>query len=112
MPDDFAAPRSQRRDWQAWDREGDFWNGRVIIDDAGREPVLSDYGIRTERFAEYIEWAYDRREKWCAGLPVITTNLSLPEIAQRYGARIDSRLVELCISVRMKGNDKRMRFKK
>lgn len=111
MPEDFVAPMRERKDWDAWGPDGEYVRGRLILDDAGREPVLNNYGVKTERFAEYLEWAYDRRERWCNGLPVITSNLTFSELAKRYGARIDSRLEELCVSVRMRGADKRRRYR-
>lgn len=64
----------------------------LFIDDIGTEPtVKQDYGTKLTPVVELIITRYERR------LPtIITTNLSLQGIAERYDIRIADRLKEMC----------------
>ena len=75
----------------------------VILDDLGAESAVTDYGIKRETAAEFVV-RYHQRGR--ARL-FITTNLTGEEIAERYTARLTSRIKELCIPLHLKGADKR-----
>lgn len=63
----------------------------LILDDVGIEPeTVKSYGNIYHPFASIVETRYARR------LPlVITTNLTMQEISDRYGERIYDRLIEM-----------------
>ena len=75
----------------------------VMLDDLGAESAVTDYGIKRETAAEFVV-RYHQRGR--ARL-FITTNLTGEEIAERYTARLTSRIKELCIPLHLKGADKR-----
>lgn len=76
-------------------REPLLKKGLLILDDLGAEQRdKQDQGWTTELVYDIVQSRYE------AMLPtVITTNLSLDAIAERYNARIASRLVEMCEAV-------------
>jgi hypothetical protein len=83
--------------------------GTVVLDDMGAEPVINfrkdkdfvgDYIIRRHRY-------------WLVGYTgaiAVTTNLTGEEMAERYGGRVMSRLMEMVVPVRMTGGDRRRRI--
>ena len=84
------------------------WNGdaircSVILDDLGAESAVTDYGIKRETAAEFVVRYHQRG----GGRLFVTTNLTGEEIAERYTARLTSRIKELCIPLHLKGADKR-----
>lgn len=77
--------------------------GDVILDDVGAEHSHSEWGVKMERFADFIVKFHARP----TGRLVITTNLSVEEFEARYGGRVVSRLKDLCVASRLTGGDKR-----
>ena len=75
----------------------------VFLDDLGAESAVTDYGVKRELAAEFIV-RYHQKGK---GRLFISTNLTGEEIAERYTARLTSRIKELCIPLHLKGSDKR-----
>jgi DNA replication protein DnaC len=74
--------------------------GLLIIDDLGVEKG-SEWA--QESIYCLIEAVYER-ETLC----IITSNLSLSELSQRLGARISSRIAEMCAIEKMVGPDRRV----
>lgn len=72
------------------------------IDDVGTESVCVRYGERRMVFCEIVDEA-ERRGK----LLLLTTNLSLAEIAERYGERTMDRLVAVTRRVKFVGESLR-----
>ncbi len=72
----------------------------VFIDDIGAEKT-SDFVI--EFLYVLINKRYENMKR-----TVIGTNLSLDQLQQRYGDRIVSRLMEMCVFVELKGDDRRI----
>lgn len=75
----------------------------LIIDDIGTEPLsVKEYGNEILPITELIYKRYNDM------LPtVITTNLSLSAISERYGARVYDRLVEMCEKIPFLGKSHR-----
>lgn len=74
-----------------------------------RLPVIDDLG--TERWTDYVaeEMAAALCYRYDHCLPVIiTSNYSLGELDERMGARIASRLAEMCQVVQVAGPDRRL----
>lgn len=74
----------------------------TIIDDVGTESASMIYGERHNSFFEYLDHA-ERKGL----LLVITSNLTLKEISERYGERTIDRLKKLCRLVVFKGKSLR-----
>lgn len=72
----------------------------VILDDLGAESTSS---WNQSFLTDWLSEAYDKD----AGL-IITSNLDLGGIRTRYGARVASRLVEMCLLVPVAGDDRRL----
>ena len=87
--------------WPNWN--ADAMRCSVILDDLGAESAVTDYGIKRELAAEFVVRYHQVGE----GRLLITTNLTGEEIAERYTARLTSRIKELCIPRHLKGADKR-----
>ena len=75
----------------------------VILDDLGAESAVTDYGIKRELAAEFVV----RYHREGSGRLLVTTNLTGEELAERYTARLTSRIKELCIPLHLTGADKR-----
>ena len=75
----------------------------MILDDLGAESAVTDYGIKRETAAEFVVRYHQRG----GGRLFVTTNLTGEEIAERYTARLTSRIKELCVPLHLKGADKR-----
>lgn len=74
----------------------------IYIDDVGTENVSIKYGERRLAFPEVVDEA-EKRGK----LLIITTNLSLDELAQKYGERTMDRLVAITKRVKFVGESLR-----
>ena len=88
--------------WPNWN--ADAIRCSVILDDLGAESAVTDFGIKREHAAEFIV----RYHREGGGRLFVTTNLSGEEIAERYTARLTSRIKELCVPLHLKGADKRL----
>ena len=75
----------------------------LLIDDIGTEPsMVKQFGNETSPMAMMITERYRYRER--LGLTtIITTNLSVEELTERYGARVVDRLRELCDVIKYDG---------
>ena len=87
--------------WPNWNAEA--MRCSVILDDLGAESAITDYGIKRELAAEFVV----RYHREGGGRLFVTTNLTGEEIAERYTARLTSRIKELCIPLHLTGADKR-----
>ena len=78
----------------------------LVIDDLGHEPTVNDYGTRLEVMGEAISRrsaVYDR-----TGIPtIITSNLDIEDIVERYGERTMSRIEGMCNIIVFEGGDQR-----
>lgn len=74
----------------------------VYIDDIGTENVSVKFGEKRLAFCEIVDEA-EKRGK----LLILTTNLSLDEISQKYGERTMDRLVAITTRVKFKGGSLR-----
>lgn len=92
------------RHWQEYWAE-DPYAQNVWLDDLGAEPAVNEYGVRTERAADFIV-AWHELNRPGTRL-VVTTNLATAELDARYGGRVLSRLKDLCVPLRLVGEDKR-----
>ena len=96
--------------WPNWNEDALRCN--VMLDDLGAESALTDYGIKRETAAEFIvRFHRHQMQQRAFGFKprrlFVTTNLTGEELAQRYTARLTSRIKELCIPLHIKGADKR-----
>ena len=96
--------------WPNWNAEA--MRCSVILDDLGAESAITDYGIKRETAAEFVvRYHRQRMAERVADGPTrrlfVTTNLTGEQIAERYTARLTSRIKELCIPLHLKGADKR-----
>ena len=74
--------------------------GILAIDDIGSEKLTDWVG---ETFYSIINTRYERM------LPTFfSSNLSLPELAEKMGDRIDSRIAEMCQIIKLSGKDLRI----
>lgn len=77
-------------------------SGFPIIDELGVEPMMNDYGEKSEGFNQVLN-AAERYHR-----PVfISTNLSPEQIYERYGDRTMDRLTHLCRTIHFKGDSLR-----
>lgn len=74
----------------------------IYIDDIGTENVSVKFGEKRLAFCEIVDEA-EKRGK----LLILTTNLSLDEISQKYGERTMDRLVAITTRVKFKGESLR-----
>ena len=98
------------------ERQPDGWDRDVILDDLGADTPRSDYGIIIDPLGEFIIKRHRDWQYWVAsgadmtkrrGKTIITTNLTMDAILERYKERVFSRLSQMCVHVEMKGGDKR-----
>ena len=80
----------------------------VVLDDAGAELPANEFGVRLEPVAVFVAARHSR----CRGRSpfprlFVTTNLTAGEMDARYGGRMYSRLKDLCVPLKLVGNDKR-----
>jgi DNA replication protein DnaC len=80
----------------------------LAIDDLGKEPKTVDFGTRLEVMADTIAKRY---EMWISrgAKTYISTNMSISDIAKRYGEYIDSRLHEMTTHITFTCKDQRKR---
>jgi DNA replication protein DnaC len=81
-----------------------------MIDLTNKEYLLID-DIGAEKNSDFVqEFLYTVINKRYENMnrTVLTTNLSLDEFKERYGARILSRIAEMCVLVELKGEDRRL----
>ena len=88
-------------DWPNWN--ADAMRCSVILDDLGAESAECDYGVKRECAAEFAV-RYHRNGQ---GRLFVTTNLTGEAIAERYTARLTSRIKDMCIPLHLTGADKR-----
>lgn len=74
----------------------------IYIDDIGTENLSVKFGEKRLAFCEIVDEA-EKRGK----LLILTTNLSLDEISQKYGERTMDRLVAITTRVKFKGESLR-----
>lgn len=74
----------------------------IAIDDLGTEPMLNDYGEKSEVFNRLINLAEKELR-----LLFVTTNLGRDDILNRYGNRTWERLNRLCYVINFKGESLR-----
>ena len=93
--------------WPNWN--ADAIRCSVMLDDLGAESAITDYGIKREPAAEFVVRYHRARMSSPGGGArlFVTTNLTGEELAERYTARLTSRLKELCLPLHLKGADKR-----
>ena len=78
-------------------------NKKIIsVDDVGREREYADYGTKMDLFPCLVDRAEQEGK-----LLIISTNLSLKELKERYGDRIVDRLKALTYVVEFKGESMR-----
>lgn len=75
----------------------------LIVDDIGTEPIsVKEYGNEVLPITELIYKRYDEM------LPtVITTNLNLSAVSERYGLRVYDRVIEMCEMIPFVGKSHR-----
>ena len=84
-------------------RFSEISNYKIIsIDDVGTEDVANKYGEKHDFFPELVDLA-ERNQK----LLIISTNLSLKDIKERYGERTIDRLRAITTTVQFKGESLR-----
>ena len=77
-------------------------NGYPAIDELGIEPMMNDYGEKSEGFNQVLN-AAERYHR-----PVfVTTNLTEVQILDRYGERTMDRLAHLCRTIHFEGESLR-----
>lgn len=83
---------------------------RNIVNDMINKPILYLDDLGTEKASDWVkEQLYlviNERYNWVRPV-VITTNLNMQEIAEAYGERFASRLVEMCDVIKLTGDDRR-----
>lgn len=82
---------------------GDLYERNLVLDDIGAESPVNDFGVRKEPVGEFLMAYYARGR----GRILATTNLDYGKFAERYGARVASRLKTLFVPLRLLGKDKR-----
>jgi len=93
-----------KKEWQEMWAENPLEKS-VFLDDLGAEPRVNEYGVKLELAADFITFWHDRHAPGKRML--ITTNYNSEEMDIRYGGRLTSRLKDLCVAVRLTGEDKR-----
>lgn len=79
----------------------------MLIDDVGAEPIINDYGTKLQVIGEVISERYTLWQN-IGSITSITTNLSGTKFAEIYGARIFSRVMEMCVPVSLNASDFRI----
>jgi DNA replication protein DnaC len=78
----------------------------IVIDDLGDELIVNDYGVKNEFMIALIRQRHkDFIQK--GQLTLITSNLGRPQLEDRYGKRIVSRITQMCEVVTCNGEDLR-----
>lgn len=89
--------------------EGVFYQPQIgwLLDDAGREALINDYGTKLEPMQYILSQHYNRLEKGEGLCFHITTNMDALQIESRYGYYIRSRMRELYNVINYSGEDRR-----
>lgn len=74
----------------------------ISVDDIGTEDIANRYGEKHDYFRELVDLA-ERKQK----LLIVSTNLELKQIAERYGERTIDRLRALTTTILFKGTSLR-----
>lgn len=72
----------------------------VVLDDLGVENITD--------WSREVIFRFLERRIACSGRVIITTNLTLNEMRDRLHERITSRILELCVPVKVEGDDRRL----
>jgi len=95
------------------DRIRSSYNGSknsILTQELINKPVLFLDDLGTEVVSDWVKEQFyliiNDRYNWVKPL-VITTNLTMKEIAENYGERFASRLVEMCEIIKLVGEDRR-----
>ena len=88
-------------------REVDVWYDatdryEVCLDDLGAEPTTNDYGEKDDIMKHVIAHRCNLKVRTC-----MTTNLSAPEIIERYSERTMSRIKGMCKTFEFTGDSMR-----
>jgi len=87
--------------------DGETWNAKLlVIDELGREPLGRCYGIQDEVLDYVICQRYTDYQRTGAAT-IITSNLKMEQIEERYTARVCDRLREMCDVVHFQGQSLR-----
>lgn len=101
VPDDLAMLADE---WMEYNAESLFGES-VFLDDVGAEHPANEYGVRIEPVLDFVSrWHETHRP---GTVLIATTNYSAAEFDARYGGRLQSRLKDLCVPLRLAGPDKR-----
>lgn len=87
----------------------DLSTGGWVVDDLGREQPRNNFGIVSEPFGQLVNHQYARgyvTGDWRFP-PVITTNMTLNEIKERYSSNILDRIYESFVIVPMNAASRR-----
>ncbi len=78
-----------------WDFENLYYREKIFIDDIGIEPVVQNvFGTKKNAIAEILHYRYGNK------LPtILTTNLTITELEERYGVRILDRIREIALTI-------------
>lgn len=96
--------------WMRRSREF-YYNRDVILDDIGVEDIIHEYGNVIDVVGDFIQMYHLNGR----GMFVATTNLhsarvdGVDGINEKYGGRVLSRLLEMCVVLKLSGQDKRER---
>lgn len=88
-----------------------YYNRDVILDDIGVEDIIHEYGNVIDVVGDFIQMYHLNGR----GMFVATTNLhatrvdGVDGINEKYGGRVLSRLLEMCVVLKLSGQDKRER---
>lgn len=76
-------------------------NGLIAVDDVGEEPAaVMHYGSTYTPITDFFEARWQERKK-----TIITTNLTMKELEEKYGTRVGSRLAEMAYPIPFLGED-------
>ena len=81
----------------------DYMECTMFLDDIGAELTKNDYGQLEEPVGRFLT----RYEELGQKRIFATTNLTFEEVAERYGARVASRLKTLFLPLHLDGDDRR-----
>lgn len=81
--------------------------GIIVIDDAGTESMVNNYGTKRDYFIELMELAEAKNK-----VVIITTNCNGEELRTKYDDRTYSRICGMCKTVIFDGEDFRKRKQK
>lgn len=96
--------------WMRRSREF-YYHRDVILDDIGVEDIIHEYGNVIDVVGDFIQMYHLNGR----GMFVATTNLhatrvdGVDGINEKYGGRVLSRLLEMCVVLKLSGQDKRER---